>query len=313
MTVLITGGTGYLAYHLTRKLLNEGVSDIVLFDIFPNMTNIGDLASQVKVVQGDFCEASELLGVIKAYNVTDIFHLAFMLQEAEEFVSRAIRVNCAGTSDLFEVSRIAGIRRVVWASSGAVYGHLTETFGEDAEPLSEEGPTTPDSMYGASKLFNESTAETYAKKRGLDHIGLRLGSVYGVGRGQRRGVRPDVYSSLIENSYFGQECLAPPAAQHYPWTYVKDVANAFYAAYRFPEKPSVRIFNVCGESRTIGEVADYLKSILPKTNIKFGNKLVSRLAVCKTDRIEKILGFKAEHTMEKGVQDYLKDLKARTQ
>jgi len=311
MSILITGGTGFLGSYLARKLIKEGVNDIVLFDAFPNMSNIDDIASQVKVIQGDFCEPSELLEVIKSNNVTDIFHLAYLLMESEKFVSRAMRVNCLGTSDLFEVSRIAGVRRVIWASSGAVYGHFPETFSEDDEPFSEESPKSPDSMYGASKLFNESTAETYTKRRGLDHIGFRLGSIYGLGRGSRASTVPDVYSSLIENSFFGKECLAPPAEQHYPWTYVKDVANAFYTAYRFQGKPPVRIFNVCGESRTIGEVADYLKSILPKTDIKFGTKPVGRLAVCKADRIEKILGFKAEYTMEKGVDDYIKELKAR--
>ncbi len=310
MAVLITGGTGFLASYLSKKLIKEGVNDIILFDAFPNMSNIDDIAGKVKVVQGDFCEASELLEVIKTNKVTDIFHLGYLLQESEKFITRAMRVNCLGTSDLFEVSRIAGVRRVVWASSGAVYGHLPETFGEKDEPFYEKSPTAPDSMYGASKLFNESTAEAYAKKRGLDHIALRLGSIYGLGRGMRRGTNPDIYSILIENSYHGQECLAPPAAEHYPWTYVKDVANAFYTAYRFQGKPSERIFNVCGESRTIGEVSDYLKSILPKTNIKFGDKLVGRLGVCNADRIEKVLGFKAEYTMEKGVQDYINNLMA---
>jgi nucleoside-diphosphate-sugar epimerase len=262
----------------------------------------------VTVVHGDFGEASELLEIIKAYKVTDIFHLAYMLLEAERYISRAIRVNCLGTSELFEVACVAGIRRVVWASSGAVYGHLTVTFNEDAEPISENGRTTPDSMYGASKLLNERTAETLVK-RGLDHIGLRFTSIYGLGRGQRRGIHPDIYSSLIEHSYNGQECQAPPASQHYPWTYVKDAANALYAAYRFREKPSERIFNVSGESRTIGEVADYLKAILPKANIKFGNKPVSRLAVGTMDRIEKVLGFSCEYTMEKGVQDYIQGMK----
>ena len=101
-----------------------------------------------------------------------------------------------------------GVRRVVWASSGAAYGYHP-TIPAEAEPLREDAPMRPLSLYGACKLFNEHVAEDYARRFGLDHIGFRLTSIYGLGRSSRRGIGRDFYSRLVEQAVAGEPLITP--------------------------------------------------------------------------------------------------------
>ena len=79
MAILITGGTGFLGRHLTRHLLQSGEKDLVVLDAVPNIAAIAEVASQVKVVQGDVMEVTALIDTIKKYQVDGIIHLAYFL------------------------------------------------------------------------------------------------------------------------------------------------------------------------------------------------------------------------------------------
>lgn len=309
MTILITGGTGFLGSYLTRRLLKEGYKDIVILDLFPNPANLQDAADKVTLLQGDSSEAVELFKVATKYKVTDIFNMAYLMSRgAEESHAQAIRVNCLGVSNVFEVALLCGVRRVIWPSSGAVYGHYLTTWKDADEPLTMDHLPLADSMYGASKLFNERTAELFAK-RGGDHIALRLPNVYGYGRGHRPGVARDIYSLIIEEPAAGKPFVAPPPEQRFAWTYVEDVAEAFLCALRAP-KPPVRIFNVSGEIRTTADTVNYLKSLLPGAKIDFGREPARRLPLADATPIREHLGFQPRFSMEEGIKDYLARMRA---
>ncbi|MFH1484766.1 MAG: NAD-dependent epimerase/dehydratase family protein, partial [Chloroflexota bacterium] len=276
MAILINGGTGFLGSCLARRLLREGYKEIVILDLHPNPANLQDAADKVTLLQGDCSDAVQLFKVVTQHKITDIFHMAYLMSRgAEESHAQAIRVNCLGVSNVFEVSLLCGVRRVMWPSSGAVYGHYLTTWKDADEPLTMEHLPLADSMYGACKLFNERTAELFAK-RGGDHIGLRLPNIFGYGRGLRPGVTRDVYSLIIEEPAAGKPFVAPPPGQRFAWTYVEDVAEAFLCALRAP-KPSVRIFNVSGDIRTTSDTVSYLKSLLPGAKIEFGTEPARRL------------------------------------
>ena len=309
MAILITGGTGFLGSYLTRRLLKEGYQDIVILDLSPNPANLQDAADKVTLLEGDSSEAIELFKVVTKYKVTDIFHLAYMMSRAaEQSPALAIRVNCLGVSNVFEVALLCGVRRVMWPSSGAVYGHYLTTYKDSDEPLTMEHLPLAESMYGSTKYFNERTAELFAKKGG-DHIALRLPNIYGLGRGHRPAVGKDVHSQLIEVPASGKPFVAPPAEQRFAWTYVEDVASAFLCTLRAP-KPSVRIFNVSGEVRTTAETVNYLKSLIPGAQIEFGREPARRLPIVDGTPIKAHLGFEPRFSMEEGIKDYLARMKA---
>jgi nucleoside-diphosphate-sugar epimerase len=140
MAILITGGTGFLGRHLTRHLLQSGEKDLVVLDAVPNIAAIADVASQVKVVQGDVLEVTALIDTIKKYKIDGIIHLAYFLGTGGmRNPLPSININCIGTTNIFEAARLTEISRVVYMSSVAVYPMRTTLSGPE---LHEDDPPT---------------------------------------------------------------------------------------------------------------------------------------------------------------------------
>ncbi len=156
MAIMITGGTGFIGAHLARRLVGVGET-VVLFDMQPDLRAVRDLAEQVAIVRGDATALQDLLHAVKQHRVDRLVHLAYIVGlENERNPPRALQINCVGTNNVFEVARLEGLRRVVWASSVAVYGPRAY-YGK--ETLDEYDPPNPTRVYGACKLFNEHLAE----------------------------------------------------------------------------------------------------------------------------------------------------------
>ena len=308
MSVMITGGTGFIGSYLTKKLVAEGEDGIILMDAQPSPASVDDMIERVEIVQGDFSEASHVMAILKKHDISCVFHLGYLGgPELERSPSRAIRVNCEATSNLFEMACIAGVQRVVWASSSAIFGRAATS--ENPELLNEEARPAPDTYYGACKLFNENIAEIYAQRFGFDHIAVRITSIYGLGRVGRKGLlgSPDIFSQLIEKAARSETVIAPPENHRFYWSYVKDCAEAFYCAYR-AAKPKHRIFNFSGEIRTIRETVGYLRTLFPQASIDMGTEPAVILNCLKTDRIREELGFVPRYSMEEGIKDYVDHL-----
>ncbi|TAK36179.1 MAG: NAD(P)-dependent oxidoreductase [Chloroflexota bacterium] len=310
MSILITGGTGFIGSYLARKLIDEGEDRLTLFDLTPNLDNVQDIAAHVDVVQGDFSDPLELMTVLKNHDITVIFHLAYLIFQDQKHPSQAVRTNIVGTTNLFEMARVSGVRRVIWASSAAVNGIVSSS--EKASFLTEDDKPAINSLYGASKLFNEHYAEDLVRKYGFDHIALRISSTYGLGRAQRAGfaswgIYPgtgDVHSYLIERTVRGEASTAPPENHLLPWSYVKDCALAFYCAYK-ADRPEHRIFNFMCEVRPVKDTVDYLKTLFPNAAIEIGTEAATMVPYLDTQRIRDELGFKPEYSMEQGIKDYV--------
>ena len=126
MAIMITGGTGFLGSYLTRHLVREkGIAgkELILFDRYPSKERVADVIDQVTLVTGDITEPTELTEAIRTYNVDQIYHLAAILGDPTPTqVVSYMKVMCDGTLNVFESARIEGVKRVVYASSVAVYG-----------------------------------------------------------------------------------------------------------------------------------------------------------------------------------------------
>lgn len=304
MSVLVTGGTGFVGAEVARLLVEQGNQDVVLFDLYPNEDAVKDIKGGVTVLRGDFAEGVDLLKVLSNHDISDIVHLAYLTGEAEGFPASAIRVNCGGTNNIFETAIASGVRRVVWASSAGVYGATTTS--STPSWLREDEPTRPNNVYGACKLFNEHTAEIYADRFGFDHVGLRLCSVFGGRRGARRGIAPDFYAALIDNAGTSKVTPAPPADHMVTWGYVKDIAAAFYAAFA-AESPQHRIYNVPGESTTVRAAVDIVSSLRPGTTVSYSAAPLRHLAYLDGERIKTDLGFSPAYSAEAALRDCLMD------
>ena len=192
MAIMLTGATGFIGRHLVRHLVEAGETDLVLMDAVPNRAAIADVAPKVRLIPGDIRETTSIMDAIRKYRVEGIIHLAaFLGTGGIRNPIPSINVNLVGTNNVFEAARLTGIKRVVYTSSNAIYPERRTLDGPRFDEDDPPGPDATNLVYGACKLFNEHIARYYMEAFGLDPIGIRPTSVFGEGRGQRRGAPGD--------------------------------------------------------------------------------------------------------------------------
>jgi UDP-glucose 4-epimerase len=172
-TMLVTGGAGFIGAHLVERLVREG-RQVRVFDNFASgrRENLAAVAADVEIVAGDVRDADAVARAARGCEV--VFH-----QAAEVSVPRSLAdpratyaVNVAGTLNVLLAARDAGCRRVVMASSSAVYGSAPEL------PKREAMAPAPISPYAASKLADEQLGPVFAASYGLETVALRYFNVY---------------------------------------------------------------------------------------------------------------------------------------
>lgn len=252
MKVLVTGGAGFIGSHIVDLLIHEGTEVTILDNLSTGaLCNINPEATFVKMDIRD-CGVKELFMkerfdyVIHEAAQTTVTH---SLEEP----SYDCDVNVRGLVNILEASRQSGVKRVVFASSAAVYGD-TDTF-----PIREEDPKNPLSFYGESKLTGERYLDLYYKNFGLEYVVLRYANVYGQRQGN--GGEGGVISIFLKRLKAGQGVtIYGDGMQTRDFVYVKDVAMANYKAL-LTDKPN-RSYNISTmKETTIHEVIDLLGEI----------------------------------------------------
>jgi len=174
---MITGGTGFLGSYLTRHLVHEkGITgkNLILFDRYPNKDRIADVLEQVILITGDITEPTELAAAMNTHEVDQVYHLAAILGDPTSTqVVSYMKVMCDGTLNVFETARVMGVKRVVYASSVAVYGRASFRGKKSGDELDEDDPPSPGTFYGMCKLYAENLAALYSRRFGLETVGLR--------------------------------------------------------------------------------------------------------------------------------------------
>ena len=172
-SVLITGGTGFIASHLARKLVELG-EKVVLFDLHPNEKSIMDIKDKVQIVVGDVSNYQTLTDTIVKNDIGSVIHTAALLSmaAADELVN-AYRVNIEGTFNLLEACRVNDVNRFVFVSSLSAFGPNTPF------PFHNKSYREPASFYGASKVAGEVLGTFYNLTHGMDFRCVRLAVVIG--------------------------------------------------------------------------------------------------------------------------------------
>jgi UDP-glucose 4-epimerase len=237
--VLVTGGAGFVASHLTDALVRRGDQVVVLDNLTTGHAE--NVAPGARLVEGDVADPVTVAEAIDGTEV--VFHLA-----ATRAVLRSVleprttdRINSGGTLNILEAARQAGVRRVVSTSSSSVYG------GAAAVPTPESAPLRPRSPYAVSKLAGEHYARVYWELHRLETVSLRLFNVYGPRQ------RPDSeYAAVIPLFIAALSSGHPPEVhgdgrQSRDFTYVDDAVAAFLGASAAPASHCAgRVYNVAG-------------------------------------------------------------------
>lgn len=173
-TALVTGGAGFIGSHLVGHLIASGWKVRVLDDLSTGqLGNLDPIADKVDFIHGSVTDEATLVRVVAGVEV--IFHLAAKVFVPESFEKpmEYERVNVLGTAGLLAAAKNAGVRRMVFSSTCAVYGET------DDLPIAETAPTKPVSPYATNKLMAETLGSQAAALGGPAFTALRYFNVYG--------------------------------------------------------------------------------------------------------------------------------------
>jgi UDP-glucose 4-epimerase len=181
MTVLVTGGAGYIGSHMVHELVDRGERAIVVDNLSTGFS--WAIPKDVPLVQGETGDAELMRSVIARHGVTAIIHFAASVVVPES-VSDPLgyyRNNTASSRTLIEAAVKAGVRHFIFSSTAAVYGNPATV------PVAEDAPLAPMSPYGSSKMMTEIMLRDTGAAHGLKHVILRYFNVAGADPRRRTG------------------------------------------------------------------------------------------------------------------------------
>jgi UDP-glucose 4-epimerase len=283
--ILITGGAGFIGSHLIEGYLLNKASKVVVFDNFSTGTlkNLTNTKKKIKIIKGSILNEKKLNDVVKREKIAIIDH-----QAAELEVNTGIRdtikdarTNIFGTINVLKTALNNNLEKVLFASSGAVYGEAKYTPIDEAHPLEPHWP------YGVSKLSAERYVIQHNKLFGLNTTSFRYGIVYGPREWFGRVLTMFIKRIFLEDKppvVFGE------GKQIRDFVYVKDVVNAHILAVKNPESKG-QVFNISsGKERSIKDLAKLLVKMSGKNfNIIYDYPQEGRASRFQPERI-RLLG-----------------------
>jgi len=295
----ITGGAGFIGSHTIDALLQGGVS-VTVFDKLPwaLAENLHHHKEKLTYIEGDIRDFETLLTSMHGH--THVLHLAAIVSVPESIRDprTAHDVNVTGAFNVFEAAREVGVKRVVYASSAAVYGDTA------TPPISDDAELHPQSPYGLHKVMNEQYAQLMSEIYGMSIMGLRYFNVYGT-----RQDPNSPYSGVL--SIFMKKILANEpltiygdGSQTRDFISVTDIARANVLAL------NAHVGGVCnvgtGTETSLNDLLDMLDTILGKKCAR--NYVSSRegdiLRSCaSTECAVTLLNFASEKTFSDGITE----------
>jgi UDP-glucose 4-epimerase len=297
MNFLITGAAGFLGSALANQLAHEGQSVRGIDDLSTGEPQ--SLFEDVHFTRGDMRDRPKLWTLLQ--DIDCVYHLAARVRVAESILypREYNGVNVGGTVSLMEAMRDVGVRRVVFISSGAVYGDQQE------QPLREDAPPFPSSPYAVSKLAAEYYVRTIGALWGIETVCLRVFNAYGPGQLLPASHPPVIPHFLYQAVHEGSLVIHGDGNQTRDFIYVDDVVRAMVAASTAPDLDK-QVFNVgYGVETSIREVADMvLETTGGKAQLLFTprkNPGVSRMCA-DLELAKNKLSFTPKISLEKGLQ-----------
>ena len=226
MNFLITGAAGFLGSALANHLAHDGHQVRGLDDLSKGDPAVLD--KSVHFTRGDVNDRPKLWTLLQ--DVDCVYHLAARVSVPESvlYPREYNAVNVGGTVSLMEAMRDVGVRRVVFTSSGAIYG------GQEKQPVSENLTPNPDSPYGVSKLSSEFYVRTIGQLWGIETVSLRIFNAYGPGQHLPPSHPPVIPNFLRQAVRNGSIVIHGDGGQTRDYVYIDDAIRAMIAAATAP-------------------------------------------------------------------------------
>lgn len=260
MSILITGGAGFIGSHLAEHFTASGTNVVVLDNLFSGSRANIMHPERTTLIEGDVADAALVKQLVA--NATVIFHLAAIasVPVCTDQPALATRTNVAGTQAVFDAvaaTQAATGRRipVIYASSAAIYGDNPNI------PLSESEPPAPINLYGEHKLENERIAARAFATHHVQSVGLRFFNVYGP-RQDPSSPYSGVISKFVARTRESEPLtIFGDGAQTRDFVYVGDVVRALVASANHAE--GAELFNVgTGVATRLQTLAETIRSIV---------------------------------------------------
>ncbi|MBE2220405.1 MAG: NAD-dependent epimerase/dehydratase family protein [Anaerolineae bacterium] len=303
MRFLVTGGAGFLGSALANRLVKDGHHVTVLDDLSNGKRE--QLETAVTFHQGDVDSIPLLWSLLQ--DVDCVYHLAARVSVAQSILHPRdySRVNVGGTVSLMEAMRDTGIRRVVFTSSGAIYGQQPE------QPVHEEDTPQPDSPYAVSKWAAEQYIHTIGRLWDIETVALRIFNAYGPRQSLPVSHAPVVPRFLQQALTGGSLVIFGDGSQSRDFIYVDDVVAALVTAAT-AKGINRQVINIgSGVETSVTGLVDAIERVNGRSAKCIYNREknggVPRL-VADISRAQALLGFRPQTDLITGLQHILEHL-----
>lgn len=256
MNILITGGAGLIGTSLVRMLVARG-EHIVVVDNGAHSVCPPALPGGVRVIKADVRDGDAMAAASDGMDA--VIHLAAsgsVVQSVQDPVLN-FEVNAAGTLNMLEKSRDAGVKKFIFASTGGAL------IGNADPPVSEESLPRPISPYGAGKLCGEAYCHAFARSYGLPTVALRFANVYGPYSAHKRGATTAFIKALMSDSPI---IVYGDGTASRDFLYVEDLCRGIIAALDARLDPGTVLHLASGVETTVGQLARLLAEIAGRPN-----------------------------------------------
>jgi len=302
MTILVTGGAGYIGSHMVYALVDAGEPVVVL----DNLSTGFDwaVAKQAQLVVGETGDQALVSSLIKQHNIEAIIHFAASIVVPESVAEplRYYRNNTVNSRALIECAVQGGVKHLVFSSTAAVYGE------PDHSPVGEDDRLMPMSPYGSSKLMTEIMLRDASAAHGLKHVILRYFNVAGADPQARTGQSTKGATHLIKTavetalgrrngmSVFGTDYPTPDGTCIRDYIHVTDLVRAHSDALTYLRGGGQSVTMNCGYGRGFS-VLDVIDTVKRVSGVDFKVDLAPRRAgdpaqiVARSDKARQTLGW----------------------
>ena len=317
MTVLVTGGLGFIGSKVVIQLLKRDI-DVLVTDLNieknkdkleNNILKIGKNKDKVKYQKLDITDHTEVENIFQNIKIDSVINLAYGIGTiCEEDPLLASKINIVGTTSMFEMIVKYKIRRLVFASSETVYGANQEYFGNRS--VNEKDYSGIDNhfyTYGVMKLLNEFMAEKYIKKHGCSIAYTRPSVVFGYGR---QNTAINWAEDFAAKPALGQPAYLPFSKKNKDnWIYVDDCAEQL-VRLALKENLNYSCFNTGAETLDGNQLEATVKKIIPNAEIYFDENIKSTPLIDdqNDERIRKEIDFNPR-SFEEGVRCLIEDVR----
>lgn len=312
MTVLVTGGGGFIGSHLVEKLARSGeaVRAMVHYNSQGSWGHLDetdpDSLSQIEACPGDITDAHFVRALVEGCDV--VYHLAALIAIPYSYQAPAsyVATNVVGTLNVLEACRLAATKRVVVTSTSEVYGTARYTPMDEGHPLQAQSP------YAATKIAADKLAESYFRSFELPVVVLRPFNTYGP-RQSARAVIPTILTQLLARD--GKISLGNLEPRR-DLTFVEDTTEAFVLAARTAGIEGETIHVGQGTAVSVAELAERClavtgvdASILSVPERERPPASEVELLLCNPAKAQRLLGWAPRVSLDEGLEraaDYIR-------